>query len=158
MDELHIAYIAKLGWRVINKDPFSIVHIDGGIAVGIAADIVIDSIRLPDIIAELYHPQINLTCIELKHQHNMPTTFEHAKGEAVRGFYKPMEYYDKVRVGDLWVENGHWWGRREIDGLRVLATSSLIRCDISLWEEKRRLENSYVCKKDCDDYLDEIPF
>lgn len=161
MHKLHRKFLLKKGWFLDKESPIQIRNEDGSIATGIAAQCIINKLQFPKVITQWYHPILDLTCEELLLESDKPSYFEcvwqpHPTlpyGEKMT--LKP--YFDKVRVGDYWVFNGNWWGRKEKDGFRVLATHNLVKCDNSLWERKEILEK--YLHTTTDEWMDDdIPF
>lgn len=146
MHKLHEEYLESKGWTLECESPLEIRHEDGSFATLNAAQQILDSMRWPSIYEKWYHPDLELTCSYLDY---VPSSLEHVwerDPEDDRMFLKP--YFDYPKIGDLYVENGAWYGRVEECGFRVLATGVLIRCDNSKWEVS---ETARLCDDDDDD-------
>ena len=130
MHKIHEEHLESLGWIMECESPLEIRHEDGSFATGRAAQHILDDIRWPTIYEKWVHPDLDLTCSYVDH---VPSSVEHVWETTDEGMrLKP--YYDYPKIGDLFVENGHWYGRIEEGGFRVLATGMLIECDNSKWE------------------------
>lgn len=149
MHKLHRKFLLKNGWFLDNESPIQIRNEDGSIATGTAAQCIINKLQFPRITIQWYHPILELRCEELLLDSDKPAYYEFVS-ENIDGKFYQKPYFDKIRVGDYWVENGHWWGRKEKNGFRVLATHTLVKCDNSLWERKEILTEPYVCGEDED--------
>lgn len=156
MHKLHRKFLLKNGWFLNKEYPLYITHENGSVASGTAAESIIRKLNFPEVLVQWYHPILDITCEELLLDADKPQNYEHVwqphptlpYGEKMT--LKP--YYDNVRIGDYWVVNGHWWGRKEEKGFRVLATHDLVECDNTLWKRKERLVEKYF-EEDDEDFI-----
>ena len=134
MHPLQEEYIESKGWTIECESPLEVRHTDGSFATLNAAQLVIDSLRIPDINVTWFHPAKHWQCEEI-----------------IRD-----DERDGMKKGDLWIVNGGWSGHKEgSNGFRIHYTNELVECDNSLWQKKEELGEYF---EETSDVWDDFPF